>query len=210
MKNRLHDKKAGIAILVPLILISIAEIIFRVFFVGEKVFPTSNLGEQLVVIGLALAILIMTVLGKDRLSYICYGAFTSYFVLDQLFELPGKIITFINTVAERGYFTFGTISFLFTIISCVAIIAIGILLIEYMNDGTIYNHAFNIISIITVVLIITAIVASIIVIVKSSSIIVVLAIFDNLYRLIMVFLFTFFAYDSAKKQLSKVDFSSES
>jgi hypothetical protein len=35
----------------------------------------------------------------------------------------------------------------------------------------------------------------------------ILVIFNNLYRIAMVFLFTFFAYDSAKKQLSKVDFS---
>ena len=31
--------------------------------------------------------------------------------------------------------------------------------------------------------------------------------FNGLYRIAMVFLFTFFAYDSAKKQLNKVDFS---
>jgi hypothetical protein len=36
---------------------------------------------------------------------------------------------------------------------------------------------------------------------------VVLVIFNNLYRITMVFLFAFFAYDSAKKQLNKVDFS---
>ena len=33
-----------------------------------------------------------------------------------------------------------------------------------------------------------------------------LAKFHDLYRLTMIFMFTFFAYDSAKKQLSKVDF----
>jgi hypothetical protein len=33
-----------------------------------------------------------------------------------------------------------------------------------------------------------------------------LAILNNLSRAIMIFLFTFFAYDSAKKQLSKVNF----
>ena len=37
---------------------------------------------------------------------------------------------------------------------------------------------------------------------------IILATFNNLYRLAMVFLFSFFAYDSAKKQLNKVDFGS--
>ena len=58
MKNRLHDKKAGIAILVALIIISLAEIIFRAVAMGEAVLTTSNLGEQLAVIALAVTILI--------------------------------------------------------------------------------------------------------------------------------------------------------
>jgi hypothetical protein len=32
-----------------------------------------------------------------------------------------------------------------------------------------------------------------------------LLIFNNLYRIVMVLIFTFFAYDSAKAQLAKVD-----
>ena len=93
MKNRLHDKKAGIFILVSLIIISVAELIFRALVVGERVFTTPNLGEQLVVIGLALTILILTAMGKDRVCYILYGAWIGYFVLDQLFELPSAILT---------------------------------------------------------------------------------------------------------------------
>ena len=54
MKNRLHDKKAGIPILISLIIISVAELIFRAIVVGEMVYTTANLGEQLVVIALAL------------------------------------------------------------------------------------------------------------------------------------------------------------
>ena len=91
MKNRLHDKKAGIAILVSLIIISVAEVIFRAVALGERNFFTPNLGEQLVVIGLALAILIFTITGKDRLCYICTGAWIAYFILDQLFEIPGVL-----------------------------------------------------------------------------------------------------------------------
>ena len=46
MKKRLHDKKAGIVILAALIIISLADIIFRAVAVGEAVLTTSNLGEQ--------------------------------------------------------------------------------------------------------------------------------------------------------------------
>ena len=53
MKKRLHDKKAGIAILAVLILISLAEVIFRATVIGKAVLTTSNLGEQLAVIALA-------------------------------------------------------------------------------------------------------------------------------------------------------------
>ena len=80
MKKRLHDKKAGIAILAVLILISLAEVIFRATVIGKAVLTTSNLGEQLAVIALAAFIMIMTVMGKDRLCYICYGAWAGYFV----------------------------------------------------------------------------------------------------------------------------------
>ena len=34
-----------------------------------------------------------------------------------------------------------------------------------------------------------------------------LVLFNNAYRLTMIFLFSFFAYDSAKMQLKKVNFS---
>ena len=55
--------------------------------------------------------------------------------------------------------------------------------------------------------IIASIIVNVIVVINSKNMIVLLSSFHNLYRLAMVFLFTFFAYDSAKKQLNKVDFS---
>ena len=45
MKNRLHDKKAGIPILISLIIISVAEIIYRAVVAGDRIYTTSNLGE---------------------------------------------------------------------------------------------------------------------------------------------------------------------
>ena len=101
MKKRLHDKKAGIAILLALIIISLAEIIFRAVAMGLDAMSTANFGEQTAVIALAVAILILTAKGKDRACYICYGAWAGYFILDQLFELPGNIVGFIMLLAGK-------------------------------------------------------------------------------------------------------------
>ena len=209
MKKRLHDKKAGIAILVALIIISLAEIISRVLILKESMLNTSTTGEPLLVIIFAAIILIMNAKGKDRACYICYGAWLSYFVLNQVFELPGLISTLISIINSNDWvFTIGNLAFLCRILSMFAIIAIGVLVVEYMTDGTICNRAFNGLCIATVVLILANIVISICVAIAGlyPMDIVVQAI-NNLSRLAMVFMLTFFAYDSAKMQLKKVNFS---
>ncbi|MEE0879149.1 MAG: hypothetical protein UH788_07710 [Treponemataceae bacterium] len=214
MKNRLHDKKAGIAILVSLIIISVAEVIYRAIIANGIVFTTSNFGEQLTVIIFALMILILTAKGKDRVCYILYGAWIAYFVMDQAFELPGMVGELIMNFSATGI-AISTI--LLRLLSMLCIIVLSALLVEYMNDGSIYNRAFNILTVITILLHVVTIVLSIcgiifdvvpngidLALLQQQ---VMLVIFNNLYRIAMVFLFTFFAYDSAKKQLSKVDFS---
>ena len=216
MKNRLHDKKAGIFILVSLIIISVAEVIYRAVVANEIVFTTSNFGEQLAVIIFALMILIFTAKGKDRVCYIIYGAWIAYFVMDQAFELPGMVGDLVMNISAPGVAN----SIVLRLISMLCIIALSALLVEYMNDGSIYNRAFNILTVITILLHVVTIVLGTcgIIFGKASEAPngmdltllqqqVVLVIFNNLYRIAMVFLFTFFAYDSAKKQLSKVDFS---
>ena len=205
MKKRLHDKKAGIAILLTLIIISVAEVIFRAVAMGKAVLTTSNLGEQLAVIALAVALLILTAKGKDRACYICYGAWISYFALDQLFELPGSIA---SSAAMMGTNITGDISLIFRVISMVTIIALGVIIWEYMSDKTIFNKAFNILSIVTVLLIVGSIGIDVArIIVEGYLHYHVLVIFNNVLRLTMVFMFTFFAYDSAKHQLKKTDFT---
>ena len=216
MKNRLHDKKAGIAILVSLIIISVAEVVYRAIIANGIVFTTSNFGEQLTVIIFALMILILTAKGKDRVCYILYGAWIAYFVMDQAFELPGMVGDLVMNISAPGVAN----SIVLRLISMICIIALSALLVEYMNDGSIYNRAFNILTVITILLHVVTIVLGTcgIIFGKASEAPngmdltllqqqVVLVIFNNLYRIAMVFLFTFFAYDSAKKQLSKVDFS---
>ena len=210
MKKRLHDKKAGIAILISLIVISIAEIIFRAIAMGESALTTSNVGEQLAVIALAVTILILTAKGKDRACYICYGAWAGYFILDQLFELPGMVGTLMSNISNPVV----TLSIVIRMLTMVCIIAIGVLLVEYMSDGTICNRAFNALCITTIALLAVSLLWAIyqlafstvggdqMITFKKQN---VLVIFNNVYRIIMVFLFTFFAYDSAKHQLKKTD-----
>jgi hypothetical protein len=209
MKKRLHDKKAGIAILISLIIISLAEIIFRATAMGlEAVLTTANLGEQVAVIALAVTILILTEKGKDRACYICYGAWIGYFVLDQIFELPGNIVGFIMLLAGEITLSTPAIAIVMnasTILSMLLTIAIGILLVEYMTDGTIYNKAFNVLCVVTMVLIFFNMALTVYDVIASANTKFLLATFHDLYRITMIFLFTFFAYDSAKMQLKKTD-----
>ena len=202
MKKRLHDKKAGIVFLAILIIISLADIIFRAAVLGDAVYTARNLGEQLVVLVLAVTILILTAKGKDRVSYICYGAWIGYFVLEQLFELPSMITTLIQAVASDGY---GVSAILFTIIASLGFIAIGVLLVEYMGDGTINNRAFNIVCAVTVLSLLASLIINIIGVTAGDPVSLMLVIFYNLYRLAMVFMSAFFAYDSAKAQLKKTN-----
>jgi hypothetical protein len=88
----------------------------------------------------------------------------------------------------------------------ICIVVIGALLIEYMNDGSIYNKAFNIFCAITAVLLLLLALHNIVydaLILGRTEVI--LGSLHNLSRITMVFLFTFFAYDSAKAQLKKTN-----
>ena len=204
MKKRLHDKKAGIAILISLIIISLAEVIFRAITMGLDAMSTANFGEQLAVIALAATILILTTKGKDRACYICYGAWIGYFVLDQIFELPGFLSTFLATATVTK--PIGMVVGILYVVSMIGIIAIGGLLVEYMNDGTIYNRAFNILCIVTVSAIVLHVLGDVFYITtQNGNFELWLSVFNNIRRCIMIFLFVFFAYDSAKAQLKKTD-----
>ena len=207
MKKRLHDKKAGIAILAALIIVSVIEMIVRAFIMKEVVLDTSNLGEPMMTMLFAVVIMAMTFMGKDRICYICYGAWLSYFVLDQLFEIPGTILTWITVMETANWvLDFGKISFLLRIFSMFCVVGIGVLLVEYMNDKTIYNRAFNGLCVATILLIAVNIISSVhTAIIGFHALDVLVQAINNLSRMIMVFLFAFFAYDSAKLQLKKTD-----
>ena len=209
MKKRLHDKKAGVALLLVLIIISLAEVIFRATAMGlETVLTTANLGEQLAVIALAVTILILTAKGKDRACYILYGAWIGYFVLDQLFELPGTFFSGLGLLAAGTgelYLITMASGWALRLLGMIGVIVIGIFLAEYMCDGTIYNRAFNILAVVTCVMILGNVIIPTMVAIQVGQIAALLDTFNSLYRLTMVFLFTFFAYDSAKHQLKKTN-----
>ena len=207
MKKRLHDKKAGIAILISLIIISVAEIIFRATVMKEFVFTTENLGEQLIVIALAATILFLTAKGKDRGCYILYGAWAFYFVFDQLFELPGVIVDIFNPTILPGneIFVFAQIGMISHALAMCGVVAIGAFILEYMTDGTICNRAFNIVCLLTLLFLITNILPSTLVGIFTKTPMLLLETFYGIYRIVMVFLLTFFAYDSAKAQLKKIN-----
>ena len=205
MKKRLHDKKAGIALLATIIVIALAEIVFRIVFAHESLrdIVSHNLGEQLVAVILASTILLFTAKGKDRICYLCYTAWIGYFVLDQLFQLP-RVIFDVVPFTSNGLSTSILVP-VFYLISLVCIVALGILLVEYMNDGSICNRAFNVFSVVGILTILASIIVNIVVVINNKDIPVLLSSFHNLYRLAMVFMFTFFAYDGAKAQLKKTN-----
>ena len=200
MKKRLHDKKAGIAILISLIIISLAEVIFRAVALHEIVFTTPNFGEQLATIVLSAFIIIMTLKGKDRICYICYGAWLGCFVFDQLFGLPGMIVNMVIHIANPGI-----LPIVIRVIGMICILAIGALLVEYMNDGTIHNRAFNVLCIVTIALYLISIAIGIFDLANGMPLDISLDMFSKATDIVMIFLFTFFAYDSAKAQLKKTN-----
>ena len=215
LKNRLQGKKMGIVILAVLIIISLAEVIFRAVAMGEAALTTSNVGEQLAVIALAVTILILTAKGKDRACYILYGAWIGYFVFDQIFELPGDIITLIRNMINVPIPSIGGIA---RIAISICVVCIGALLVEYMSDGTICNKLFNAFCVIALLFVLVSVITGICAIATDASRItndmftaeqfkanVIIDALNNLYRGTMILLSAFFAYDSAKAQLKKTD-----
>ena len=78
---------------------------------------------------------------------------------------------------------------------------------EWKCDGTIYNKAFNVLCTITALLLLVSLVASVHGMIVGKTVELVLIVLNDLYNIAMVFMFMFFAYDSAKHQLKKVNFS---
>ena len=208
MKKALLSTKARIVILLALIVTALAETLFRAIALEQAALSTANAGEQITVIIFAALILFFTANGNDKLSYISCGALIAYFVMDQLFEFPGMIGNLVANISDPAI----TISIVIRLLTMVGIVAISVLLAEYVNDGSIYNRAFSIIFAITALLLAVDILMNLtgLIFAPSESITdtllkkqLALVIFNNVHRLIMLILFTTFAFDSAKRQLKR-------
>ena len=213
MIKKLQGQKARIAILITLIVTALAEVLFRAIVMREAALGTANAGEQVTIIVFALIILIFAAKNNDKISYICCGAFIAYFVMDQLFELPGMIGNLVANISEPAI----AISITIRLLTMVGIVAISALLVEYVNDGSIYNRAFHVVFWITILLHVASIAFSVsglvftgtsaevpngadLALLQKQNI---LIIFNEIYRIIMVVLFVTFAYDSANRQLKR-------
>ena len=204
MKKRLHDKKAGIAILISLIIISLAEVILRSVILKEGMINLANAGEPIITAAISLLLLSFALKGKDRVFYILCGIWLGFFVMNQLYGLPGMIADTIERFAAGSLNT--AMCNLIHALSMICIVVIGALLVEYMNDGSIYNKVFNIFCAIAIVLLLLIALHNGVydaVILGRTEVF--LASLHNLSRITMIFLFTFFAYDSAKAQLKKTN-----
>ena len=201
MKKRLHDKKAGIVILLALAVISLAEIILRAVLLKKAMGDLPNVGEPIINLLFSLMLIFFAFKGKDRLFYICTGGFLACFVINQLFDLPGMVTDLVKyNISEN---VFGSIAAIAHILSIICIIVLGVLLVEYMNDGTICNKTFNVFCVVAVILLLFLFLHTQNDAFSFGNSIAILASLHELSRLTMIFLFTFFAYDSAKMQLKK-------
>jgi uncharacterized membrane protein len=179
----------------------------------EAALGIANAGEQVTVIVLAAMTLLFMAKKNDKLSYITCGALVAYFVIDQLMGLPGMI----GNLAANFSTPIVSISIAIRLLTMIGIVAIAVLLAEYVNDGSIYNGAFNVVFWLTILLHVISIAISAwgfifhvnstdmfnateIALLQKQN---VLIIFNEIYRIIMVVLFTSFAYDSAKRQLKR-------
>ena len=213
MKKRYHDKKAGIIILSVLIVISVLEVVFRIGCMRQSLLTTTNVGEPLATAIFAVILIAFTLAGKQRICYICYGAWLACFTLDQIFGLPGMLVN-----VAVNMFNPGIVSIMIRLVAMICIIAIGALIVEYLDDGTICNGAFNTFCIIAVVLLVADISIGVYNIAFNEPAAlpagvelgvfkkqIMLDIFNKAYYVLMIVLFTFFAYDSAKVQLEKAN-----
>ena len=213
MQKTLNATKTRIPILLALIIVSLTEVIFRIVAFGKAALETANAGEQVTIIAFAALILFFSAKGNDKVSYISCGALIAYFVMDQLFELPGIIGNLIANISEPII----AISISIRLLTMIGIVVMSGLLVEYVNDGSIYNRAYKATYWITIILYVASIALSVsglvipvssagafdaaeIAVLKNQN---VLIIFNDAARILMVLLFTSFAYDSANRQLKR-------
>jgi hypothetical protein len=206
MKKRLHDKKAGIAILVVLFIISLADVILRSITFGNMMATSANHGEVFMTAVFSLLLIAFALKGKDRIFHILCGVLLGFFVLEQFMGLP-YVVSSLFTVWGLFASVVPIIALVSRLLGMICIIVIGALLVEYMNDSTIYNKAFNGFCIAAVLLLAVSTGIDIYSSIITGDLHILISSLDTISSITMVFLFTFFAYDSAKLQLKKANLS---
>ena len=214
LKNRPHGKKMGIIILAVLFIVSLAETIIRALQPGYD-FAVTDLGEPFAIAILSAIILFFSFKKKDRVCFVCFGAFISWFMLEEALSVPGTVKTLVDMIVNaeeiaamaNGSATMPIVAVVIHLLTSLSTVAIGALVVEYLSDGTIYNRAFNTFCMITVLLHLAAIIINIVGLANAFTVEIGLLILNNLHRIIMVFMFAFFVYDSAKMQLEKTKLS---
>ena len=204
MKKRLHDKKAGIAILAALFIISLVDVVLRAITFGNMIATSANHGEVLMTAVLSLLLIVFALNGKDRIFHILCGVLLGFFVLEQFMGLP-YIVSSLFTVWDLFASIVPVIALVSRLLGMICIIVIGALLLEYMNDGTICNKAFNGFSIAAVLMLAISTIIDIYSSIITGDAHIVISALDTISSITMVFFCTFFAYDSAKAQLKKTD-----
>lgn len=206
MKKRLHDKKAGVAILASLFIISLVDVVLRAITFGNMIATSANHGEVLMTAVLSLLLIVFALNGKDRIFHILCGVLLGFFVLEQFMGLPYIVSSIFNV---WGLFAsiVPVIALVSRLLGMICIIIIGALLVEYMNDGTIYNKAFNVFCITAVIMLAVSTIIDIYSSIITGDAHIVISALDTISSITMIFLCTFFAYDSAKAQLKKTDLS---
>ena len=204
MKKRLHDKKAGVAILASLFIISLVDVVLRAITFGNMIATSANHGEVLMTAVLSLLLIVFALNGKDRIFHILCGVLLGFFVLEQFMGLPYIVSSIFNV---WGLFAsiVPVIALVSRLLGMICIIVIGALLLEYMNDGTICNKAFNGFSIAAVLMLAISTIIDIYSSIITGDAHIVISALDTISSITMVFFCTFFAYDSAKAQLKKTD-----
>ena len=213
MIKKLQGEKARIVILLALIITALVDVFYRAIVMKEAALGIANAGEQVAIIVLAAIILLFMAKKNDKISYISCGALIAYFVMDQVIELPGMIGNLIANISEPAII----ISIAIRLLTMVGIVVIAVLLAEYVNDGSIYNRAFNVTFWLVILLHVLSVAFSVsgliftgtsaevpngadLALLQKQN---VLIIFNEIYRIIMVVLFVAFAYDSASRQLKR-------
>ena len=150
----------------------------------------------------SLLLIAIALKGKDRTFFILCGVWLSYFALEQFFDVPYTISSFV-LMRETLPTMIPVFALLLRFLGMICIIVIGVLLVEYMIDGTIYNKAFNGVCITAVLTFTGSALIDIGACITSGEYIMILSALNSFSNITMVYLFTFFAYDIAKVQLEK-------